>query len=104
MDTEEIQQKFQATIDAALGDAGARLDAKVAANLSGFVGDAARETEKLDQWVQERAIDEGVTAYRKLVDKLVAAARLYGAFPEIDERAWDLAMMQLGPNPPFYFK
>jgi hypothetical protein len=103
MNLDEIRQKFQSTIDEAIAAAKARLDPKVGANLSQFVREAARETEKLNNWVQERGIDEGVAAYRKLVPQLVGAAKTYSTFPDIDEKAWDLAMMRLGPNPPFYY-
>lgn len=103
MDADEIQQKFQATVDEAVSGAKAKLDAQVSGIVLQLVREAGRQTAELDQYVQERAIDEGVAAYRKLVAKLVAAARTYSMFPDVNKQAWDLALMQLGPNPPFYF-
>lgn len=103
MDADEIQQKFRSTVDEALAGAGAKLDAGVRDIMSQLTFGAARQTAELDEFTRERAIDEGVAAYKKLVAKLVAAARTYSMFPEINKHAWDLALMQLGPNPPFYF-
>jgi hypothetical protein len=103
MEADEIRQKFQSTIDEAVSAAGAKLDGTVKDILSQLTFGAARETERLDEFTQERAIDEGVAAYQKLAAKLVAAAKTYSMFPEVNKHAWDLALMQLGPNPPFYF-
>lgn len=103
MDADEIRQKFQSTVDEAVAGAKAKLDAEVGGIVSQLVRDAARQAAQLDEYVQERAIDEGVAAYKKLVAKLVAAAKTYSMFPDVNKHAWDLALMQLGPNPPYYF-
>ena len=104
MDADEIRQKFQSTVDEAVAGAGAKLDASVRDIMSQLTLGAARQTAELDEFTQERAIDEGVAAYRTLAAKLVAAAKTYGMFPDVNKRAWDLALTQLGPNPPYYFK
>jgi len=104
MDEGEIRQKFQSTVDEAVAGAGAKLDGSVKGIVSQLTFGAARQTAELDEFTQERAIDEGIAAYRTLVAKLVAAARTLSMFPDVNKHAWDLALGQLGPNPPYYFK
>ena len=103
MDEEEIRRKFRSTVYEAVAGAGAKLDATVGDIVSQLTFGAAREAARLDEYTQERAIDEGVAAYKNLATKLVAAAKTYSMFPEVNKHAWDLALMQLGPNPPYYF-
>jgi len=103
MEADEIRQKFQSTIDEAVAAAKAKLDGSVKDILSQLTLGAARQAAELEEYNRERAIDEGVDAYKKLVAKLVAAAKTYSMFPDVNKHAWDLALMQLGPNPPYYF-
>ena len=104
MDEGGIRQKFRSTVDEAVAGAGAKLDGTDKDIVSQLTFGAARQAAELDEFTQERAIDEGVAAYRTLVAKLVAAAKTYGMFPDVNKQAWDLALGQLGPNPPYYFK
>ena len=104
MHADEIGRKFQSTIDEELTRAGAKLDPAIGDILSEFVSMAAAHVAGMEEWQQEEGVDDGVDAYKKLAAKMIAAARTNRSFPSVDKYAWDLALMQLGPNPPFWYK
>jgi hypothetical protein len=87
MDKEAIAKTFVTRVSDSVSEAGARLDPGVKTKLSNLAQRAAVVTCHLVPNENERsgAIQEGVGAFKKLVETMVQYAKMTGSFPVLDD-------------------
>jgi hypothetical protein len=102
MNVEDIVRAYQDAIHDAVSDAGARTDDDARSRLSGMATVAGNEISRTDEDMHERAVQDGVAAYKWLVGEIVRQARTMRMFPDLNRHALDGALRAKGPNPPFW--
>lgn len=87
MNKEAIAKTFEARVNDSVSEAGARLDPDVKAKLSKLAEQAAFMIAHLvpDEDQRSGAIQEGVGAFKTLVETMVRYAKMAGSYPVLND-------------------